>query len=226
MAVTKDAALRKRQQIAKANRTMFFWVAGVSVIVGFAAVTSVFLARQMAFNNKVIGVKSNTVSTIKNNMTAVDELKDNIRALNSNQTLINLKAQPDDQALQVILDALPADANATALGSSLQNKILAEVPGLTLQTLNVSSVSAESIVVDQSAIDSPVANAITFQMDVSGSAESLKELVLRMERSIRTIDITELSLEQQGGVLTLSVEGRAFYEPARVLELKDEEVRP
>lgn len=225
MADKKSVALRKHQQITKANRTMFFWVAGISVIVGFAIVAGIFLARQLIFNTNIIRVKGQTLTTIRNNQAAVSDLKNNIRALNSNQNLINLKTQPNDKALQVVLDALPADVNATALGSSLQNKLLADTPGITLQVLSIENTGSDELVGLGNG-EAAVANTITFRMDITGSADALKDLLLRFERSIRAIDIVGLTLEQSNNVLTMKIEARAFYEPPRTLELKDTEVKP
>lgn len=223
----KTVALRKRQQITKANRAMFFWVAGISVLVGFSVVAGVFLTRQMLFNSKIIRVKNQTLATIRDNQAAVSDLKDNIRALNSNQSLIDLKAQPNDRALQVVLDALPADANTAALGSSLQNRLLADIPDISLQSLSVGDTdSSTDESVGSEAESTSTFNAITFHMEVTGSAEALKNLLLRFERSIRLIDIINLEIEQSNNVLTIRIEAQAFYEPPHKLELKDTEVKP
>lgn len=228
---TKEVALRKRQQIAKANRTMFLWVAGVSVIVGFAAVGSIFLMQKLAFNQKVINEKNNTVSVLTKNNAAVAELEENIRLLDTNEGLNSVKANPEDKALQVILEALPADANSLALGSSLQQKLIAGIDGLTLESLNVIpvagvEVSDDSAVQDASTATDEAQNQITFNLAVSGDANALKALLERFERSIRAIDITNLVLEQANGKLTMTIDGRAYYEPARTIELKDKVVRP
>ena len=228
---TKEVALRKRQQIAKANRTMFLWVAGVSVIVGFAAVGSIFLMQKLAFNQKVINEKNNTVSVLTKNNAAVAELEENIRLLDTNEGLNSVKANPEDKALQVILEALPADANSLALGSSLQQKLIAGIDGLTLESLNVIpvagvEVSDDSAVQDASTATDEAQNQITFNLAVSGDANALKALLERFERSIRAIDITNLVLEQANGKLTMTIDGRAYYEPARTIELKDKVVKP
>lgn len=228
---TKEVALRKRQQIAKANRTMFLWVAGVSVIVGFAAVGSIFLMQKLAFNQKVINEKNNTVSVLTKNNAAVAELEENIRLLDTNEGLNSVKANPEDKALQVILEALPADANSLALGSSLQQKLIAGIDGLTLESLNVIpvagvEVSDDSAVQDASTTTDETQNQITFNLAVSGDANALKALLERFERSIRAIDITNLVLEQANGKLTMTIDGRAYYEPARTIELKDKVVKP
>lgn len=229
---TKEVAVRKRQQIAKANRTMFLWVAGVSVIVGFAAVGSIFLTQKLIFNQKVINEKNATAAVLTKNNAAVAELKENIRLLDTNEALNSVKAKADDKALQVVLDALPADANSLALGSSLQGKLIAGIEGLTLDSLNVTpvagvEVSADSDVQDASSTaDAGQANQITFNLAVSGDANALKALLDRFEHSIRAINVTNLTLEQASGKLTMTIEGQAFYEPARTIELKDKVVKP
>ena len=42
-----DVTLRKRAQVSKANRTMFFWIAGMSVVVGFSVVASIFIFQRI-----------------------------------------------------------------------------------------------------------------------------------------------------------------------------------
>lgn len=228
----KEVALRKRQQIAKANRTMFLWVAGVSIIVGFAAVGSVFLVQKLIFNQKVVNEKNNTVSILTKNNAAVAELEENIRLLDTNEGLNSTKAKPDDKALQVVLDALPADANSLALGSSLQDKLITGIEGLTLDSLSTTPVAGVEASTDgdaggvSTATDEAQTHQITFNLAVSGDANALKALLDRFERSIRAIDITSLTLEQTSGKLTMTIEGRGFYEPARTIELRDIPVGP
>ncbi len=226
-----DVAVRKRTQIAKANRMMFMWVAGVSVVVGFALVGSIFLAQKLFFNEKMIGEKEKTVAILKANNANVSELEAQVRVLDSNQALLDSKAKPDDQPIQAILDALPSEANSLALGASLQSKLLAGIEGLTIQSLQVDPVigveqlSTDNVVQDTSATGAS-ANQITFRFAVSGAPDSLKAALDRLERSIRAIDIVTLRIESQGASQVLTVEARAFYEPSVVVELKDKLVKP
>jgi len=136
-------------------------------------------------------------------------------------------------------DALPADANSTALGSSLQAKLLNDIPGLTLDSIKVDPVvgveteeeSADSVV-DASSTSSArdsVENSINFSLTVSTVAsnpDALREVLLRLERSIRAIDVRSLSITTQSARLTLTASGIAFYEPAKKVELRDKVVRP
>lgn len=229
---SKEAALRKRTQIAKANRTMFVWVAAISVIVGFALVGSIFLAQKISFNEKVLAEKDKTISILKKDNASVNELEAQVRVLDSNQALIDSKAKPTDQAVQVILDALPSDANSLALGASLQTKLLNGINGLSLESLQVDPVAG----VESLSTDTSVPNAsstvpssqsqITFRFSVKGNEATLKEVLTRLEKSIRAIDILSLHIESQGADRVMTVEARAFYEPTRTVELRDKVIKP
>ena len=227
---TQEVALRKRQQIANANRTMFVWVAAISAIVGFAIVGSVFLFQKASFNEEVLKTKSETAATLRANNKVVSELEDKIREMNTNQALIDSMAPNQTQPIRVVLDALPSDANSSAFGASLQEKFLND-PALRIESLapdvvqGVESLSESNVEnASSSASSDDTAKEITFRLSVSAeltNANALKDLLKRFERSIRAIDITSLKIETQGTRLLLSVEGRTFYEPAKSVELKE-----
>lgn len=230
----QEMALRKRQQIANANRMMFIWVAAISAVVGIAIVGSVFLYQKASFNEKVLTLKAKTASTLRANNKAIPELENHIREMNTNQALTDSMAPNQTQPIRVVLDALPSEANSSALGSSLQEKFLND-PALKIESLSVDPVagvesqSADNVENAATAVDDSAAHEITFRFSVSAdiaNANALKDLLRRLERSIRAIDITTLKVETQGNRLLLVVEGRAFYEPAKTVELKEKVVKP
>lgn len=230
----QDVAIRKRQQIANANRMMFTWVAVISAVVGIAIVISLFLLQKAWFNEKVLAEKSKTASTLVHNNEVIGQLKDEVRVLNTNDALKSSMAPGESEPVQVVLDALPSEANSSAFGSSLQEKFLND-PALTIESLNVDPVAgvesqSDSNVQDASATaGSASENQITFRFAVStdvNNASVLKRLLQKLERSIRAIDITTLAVETQGTKLVLTVDGNAFYEPAKTVELKDKTVKP
>lgn len=226
----KSVAFRKRTQIAMANRVMFLWVAGVSILFGFALVASIFLTQMLLFNERVLQEKAKTISTLENNNKNIPELEKKIRVLETKQVLIDAKADPDDKAVQVILDALPSDANSSALCASIQNKLLADIPGLKLNSLQpdlvvgIESLTDNDSVESASIVTSDTQNEIDFRLAVSGDETMLRQVLVNLERSIRTIDVTSLKIESQGTSSELSIQARAFYEPVRVVELKDKTV--
>lgn len=229
-----ETAIRKRQQIANANRMMFMWVAVVSAIVGVAAVGSAFLLQKAWFNEKILAEKATTAGILTKNNEVIDDLKDQIRVLNTNDALKSSMIAADGQPVQVVLDALPSDANSSALGSSLQEKFL-NGGGLTIESLSVDPVPGIESQAAQNVQDASNTgttsneNKIFFRFSVSAPSNNptaLKELLQKLERSIRAIDITSLTIETQGARLILTVEGHAYYEPAKTVELKDKTVKP
>ena len=112
-----QTAIKKRQVIANSNKTMFMWVAGMSAVVGIALVLAFFLVEQLMFKTTVTSKLDDTASTLTKNNKETTALMDNLRARSTDEGLNSVKALPDDQALQVVLDALPADDNSLALGS-------------------------------------------------------------------------------------------------------------
>lgn len=222
-----NAALRKRTQIARANRMMFLWIAIGSVVVGVAIVFAIFLFQKLAYNEKVLAKKDETVNILRANNAIVSDLETQVRVLDTNSALSSAKAKDDDQAIQVILDALPSEANSLALGASLQNKLLAGIPGLTVESLQVDPViGVEALSGDavQDASAGDTLNEITFQFTVKGTPDALRAVLTNLERSIRAIDILSLRIEAQEASQLMTVQARAFYEPAKTIELRDEVV--
>lgn len=228
----KGVVLRKRSQIAKANRTMFLWVAGSSVILGFAVVTMIYLAKMMMFNEKVLKEKDKTISILRKNNDNIPKLQSQIRVLDTNETLSALKSNPDDNAIQVILDALPSEANSLALGASIQNKILGSVNNITQNALQVDQVMGIESLMNFNSVEnaSPSSSAasegeITFRFSISGQRSDLKKVLENMEKSIRAFDITTLKIESQGDQQGISVQAKSYYESERVVELTEKTVR-
>lgn len=225
-----NTAIRKRTQISKTNRMMFVWIAISSVIVGIALVVAFSLVQQLLYNERVLAEKENTVTILKHNNSVIPELQTQVRVLDANEALRLVRASEENQAVQVILDALPSEANSPALGASLQNKLLTGINGLTIESLQVDPVQGVEILAEDASVEDASAsgdgaNQITFQFSLSGSPEALKQVLTNLERSIRAIDILTLRIESQGANQLMSVQARAFYEPARVLELKDKVVK-
>lgn len=220
MAEKDTAALRKRAQIAKASRLMFIWVAVASVVVSASTVMVIVMAQKGLHNQKAITELKKTEKTLKNSNGNIDSLKDSIRALGSNKALLGLRANESDNALQVILDALPADSNPSALGASIQTKLFP--PDLEVESIEIITASEEEAAME----GGEAAHKIGIRFSVKGDAAQLKTVFERLERSIRTIQILRVTIESSGDVQMLSVEAEAYYEPAKVLELKNMDVKP
>jgi len=232
--MAKDTpAFRKRQQIANTNKTMLIWVAAASALVAVAMVVSYFLLKQLTFNEKVLAEKSATIGTLRNNTEVAPKLQDNIRVLGTNSALESVKSDPEDSALQAVLDALPADANSLAFGASLQRLLIGEVEGATIESASVdpvvgieSSSEEQAATEDASVGDGASEYKINFSFTIVGNDASLREVLQRLERSIRPVVVTSLTTESATNELKLTVSGHTYYEPARTVELKDKTVTP
>jgi len=226
-----DIAIRKRSQIAKANRTMFIWIAVASALVGSALVVSYFLAQKAVFNEEVLGLKQQTVSNLENNNKVAPELKSKLQVLDTNQALIQSKANENDQAIQVILDALPADGNSLALGASIQNKLLLGVPGLvTVDSLIVDPIAGVESFSDDTTVDASEegesTNQVTFRLSIKASQDAVKTILSNFERSIRLITVTSIQIESQPEGDLVTIQGKAYFEPAKNIELRKEVKQP
>lgn len=234
MAEQQTTIVRKRQQIAAANRTMFMWVAAASALVGIAAVAGIFLAQRAWFNERVLLEKQKTASTLQKNLDGIGALKDQVRLMNTNQALQSSMAPGESQPIQVVLDALPADANSSALGASLQQKLIND-PALRVDALRVDPVvgvessSSTSLSSAPSSTPSASDHTIHFVLTVSaplGQVNALRSMLQRFEHSIRAIDVNQLTVEGQGARVALTIDGNAFYEPAQTVQLNKKVVKP
>ena len=207
----------KRRAIADSSRTMFLWVAGMSAVVGMCVVIAVFLGQQIMFKAEVVGKMTTTLNTLKDNNKVASDLVSNVVVLETDPGLNAVKAKPEDKALQVVLDALPADRNSLALGASLQDNLLVNIDGVTIESLTVdvggSGDSTMGIVQDGD-------STIPIKIQVSATnANAIKEMLLRLERSIRIIDIDGLTLERSDTSYQASITAKAYYQPAKQVQL-------
>ena len=210
---SKNAAFRKRTQIAIANRVMFLWVAGVSVVFGFALVAIIFLTQMLMFNQKVIHEKQATVAILKANNENIKKVQSDVKLLDSNAALKSAKASPDDQTLQVIMDALPSKANPDALGASLEKRLLDQLKINSLLPDDVGTLGGGSLANGYASIG--------VYFTITGTTAALKDALHKIEISIRTIEVLtmKIDLSPNSDKGTLIVRARAFYAPAKVVDL-------
>lgn len=211
--VDKQTAVHKRQKIQASNKMMFMWVSGASVVVGFAVVISWFLWQQIDFKMKVVDRKEQTVDVLKANNEAVVNLREDIRVLQTNSALDSARTGADENPVQVVLDALPADDNSLALGASLQKNLLAGISGINLEGLSVDS-AGSSRTGD---------NTIGFSLTVkSADPNKLKQLLDRFEKSIRVIDVDSIKVDRSTTGYTMTIAAHAYYEPEKIIMLEQE----
>jgi len=210
-----EVGLRKRQQIEKTGKVMFTWIVVASALVAVALVVSFSIVERLMFNQRIIGVKSATSSNLKNNNEIVEQLRENVRVINTNQDLLNTQRAESVEPVSVVLDALPAQANSSALGASLQKKLL---KGVTIESLVVDPIAEEN-----GQLSVAGRNEILFSFIVSAPAsevDKIKDVIRKLEQSIRTINVRTIGIEQRSSRITLSVDAVAYYAPETTVDLK------
>lgn len=227
----KTTGFKKRQQVARANKNIFVWVAVASLVVAICLVFAQFLVQRLFFNQKIINEKSNTNTILVKNIKNAEELKKNINNLIADTNLAKVKVQsnsPNTNNLQVVLDALPTANDGTTFANSLANVVL--VPsGVKLVSLT-SGENAE-VTATQTGV-APVAETpkqpqtTPFSFTVSGDYNRIKTVLADIDRVIRPIKITTLSMKTSETELTVSVGGVTYYMPASSVELQRKSIKP
>ncbi len=220
-----EGVIRKRTLIAKTRKTVLIWVGGASCIVSAAVVMSVLLVQTIVFNEtSVLKPKNTTVKQLEKNIAAIPELKAEVRVLNTNPELKVVRVRDDSKPLQSILDALPADDNRLALGASLQQKLLSDIPGLTVDSLSVDPSVDGGQVVAESSVEGGL-QELAFTASISGEANALKLALQRLEKSIRAINIKSINATSAAPNTSLQITGVAYYLPEPSLDLTKKVVK-
>jgi hypothetical protein len=214
--------LKKRQQIELAGRYMFIWVAVAAVAVSFCVATGQYMFAKWDYNNKVLNAKYKASDTLTKNINAANELKKEVDALLANTDLASVKTDPNDTATKSILDALPTTLDPAALATSLQESILNR-SGVTIENITVpSEVGGEA---GGTANNQATPQEAKFTFVVSGSYAQIRTMVHDLERVIRPIKITGVTLNGTDASLRATFEAITYYQPAKNAEAKQETIK-
>lgn len=215
--------LKKRQQIASANKMIFVWVIIASIAISFCGVTMQFLVRQAIFNQKIINAKLETQSTLSKNLDNVAKLKENVDGLQADTQLAKVKANPQDTNLKVVLDALPTTDDRTALGASLQQVIL---PKSGVNTSDITTVSPADLTAADPLTSSSEVPTANFTFAATGDYTRMKTMLSDLERTIRPINVQKLSLQGVDGQVKATIVGVSYYLPQQTVQLGKKPIKP
>lgn len=210
--------VRKQSLIDKTRKTVFLWVIGASCLIGAAIVLMILLVQTLLFNEKVLSEKSKTNAQLESSITAAKELKGSIDVLNGDPQLKRVRTSENVPPTQSVLDALPADANQLAMGASLQQKLLNDIPGMRIEAISLGDDGGSEYAEDETSQSSAEALSQPFTLTLSGSPEALRTALERLERSIRAVDVQTLSASSAEERLTIQVVGSMSYLPPMQIE--------
>lgn len=213
-----DGVIRKRSLIEKTRKNVLLWVGGAATLVGVVLVISWMIVQTGMFNQKIIGMKQDTLDQIEQNIDQAQELKADINLLNTDENLLSARTSQDAPALQTILDSLPADENRLALGASLQQKVF-QAQGVSLDALSIDTtgVSTGGAVDESSGGDDLI--PLEFSATISGSPTDIRNVLIDVERSIRAINLKTVVGATAGNNVSLRVTGNVYYYPPADLGL-------
>jgi len=220
--VTRLTGLKKRQQIEVAGRTMFVWVAIAAVALSFCVATGQYLFVKWDYNNKILSKKYTASQTLQNNIVNAAKLKDEVDKLAANQDLASVKINPEDSNIKPVLDALPSTFDPAALATSLQQVILSR-SGVTVESISVPPDVDAPATTAQSTLIGP--QEVKFSFVVNGTYDKIKALVVDLERTIRPMKITAMTLNGTDLNLRATFDVVTYYQPAQSVSLGEETVK-
>lgn len=220
----KLTGLKKRQQIEAASRTMFLWVAIASVAMSICIVASQYFIEKLFYTAKVVSVKQQAAETLKRNVENAKNLQQSVDALAGNTDLGAIKTNPDDPNTKTVLDALPSVPDTTPLATSLQQAILSR-SGVIINNITVqaSAPLTPSTATTGATAAQPVEQPFT--VDITGTYDKIRATVLDIERTIRPMKLTTITLSGEDAAMKAVLQGVTYYQPPKTTSIKQEPVQ-
>lgn len=224
--------VKKRQQIKDINKQTFIWLAVSAVIISMALVAMQFLVREFMYNQKIINKKGETNSTLSQNIDEAEKLRENINNLLADQKLNTLKYESPNvktTALNVILDALPVEGEATNFANSLQAVVLPR-SGVAISDLSTAT-AVDAAVDDGTVTNSPAQLAlpseVPFNIVFSGDYQKIQAALSDLSHVIRPIHLNKMNIEatEENGLI-VTIEGVTYYLPPKSVEVRKETLKP
>jgi hypothetical protein len=239
----------KKIAIDKAYATVVIAVAAAAFVVVFSLVASKALLDQRAYQSKVIGIKKGALNTLKQNITAADQLSTSYLEFTGATTNVlggnpQGDADRDGDNARIILDALPSKYDFPALTSSLDkllrgngfppnaitgtdNESLYSGSGTAVNTSATANTPANSTATQSQAGSTPTEGAVEmpFTIGVKASSKKGKELLELFEHSIRPINILSLGIKGNENKLEFNINAVTYFQPERQVNVRTEVVK-
>ena len=207
---------KKRELIGKANSRMLIYIGIAGAVFGFSLVVSINLIKQMNYKGRVISARSTANKQLEANIKSVDKLIQSYESFNSASESVLGTA---DENAKVVLDALPSRYDFPALALSLERVMT--LSGL--KDINIGGSDAEATAEQSSASPSVVEIPVT--LTGTGNYQNIQQLLTNLDKSIRPIKISNITLSGSDNDVTVTITGVTYYQPKKTLEIQKEEVK-
>lgn len=217
--MSKLAKSAKQIQIDKANATIVIIVSVAAVITAFSLVAVKTLLSQRSYQARVISLQESALKVAKDDLIAVNSLKSTYAAFDgADNNIIGGSGSgvgpQDGSNSKIVLDSLPSQYDFPAMISAIEKLVTDR--GLKIASLSGVDDAAQA---DAASSTSPVPVEMPFQLSVTGSYQSIQDLVDAMERTVRPINLLNLQIAGSPTENTLTISGKTYYQPAKNLNV-------
>lgn len=216
----------KQMQIEKANVRMVVAISIAVFITVFCAVAAKSLISRQMYQAKVIESREKARDQLIANIDAAADLGQSYKGF-VEQVPNVIGGSPtgtgerDGDNAKVVLDALPSVYDFPALTSSVEKLAIA-------QQLSIENIGGTDDEVNQKGqtASSPTPVEMPFTVTVNGTYQNIGNLIAQFEKSIRPFRMGKFVFTgNEGGGVSLAIDAKSYYQPAKNLEIKKETVQ-
>lgn len=209
----------KHLQINKSQTKILVVIGITTAVVIFCLFATKALISKGMYQNRALSARRAAASQLQSNYNSAQTLftqyqsfaQQNPNVLGGNAT--GSGALDGDNA-RIVLDALPSNYDAPALGSSIEKILIQQ--GIAINSLSIiDDPSANS----DAAEANPQPKVITFTFAGSTTYAGLGQLLQAFEHSIRPFDVYNLGISGTDTNLGFSISVNTYYQPPKSLDL-------
>ena len=224
--MARTTAFTKRALIGKANSSMVAATTVAAFILVFTLVAGKSLISQMSYQNRVISAKKTALTQLKADLSARDSLESSYNSfVAQNPNVLGGDPQgtgaKDGDNATLIIDALPSSYDFPALTTSLE-KLIGDQQ---LKILAITGTDQEATEGANQTSPTPKAVPMPFQVNVSGSYQSVQSFNNVLLQSIRPFQILTMELSGDETSMNATFSAQTYYQPGKTLNITNEVVK-
>lgn len=209
----------KRAMIDKANASMLAIIGVTSFVVTFSVISSKALWSQHGYQGRVIAKKDTALKTLKTNNKNITSLVSSYGDFATGKINV-LGGDPagtgptSGDNPQIVLDALPSKYDYPGLVSGL-GRLLTQ-GGYKTDSIGGTD---DELAQQNSGGDNPDPVEIPFPLVITTDYDGAHNLLLSLEKSIRPIYVSSLTLSATGSNVSVGLTAKTFYLPEKTLKI-------
>lgn len=223
--ISTGAGSLKRALIDRNNSRLVIIVCATVFLVVFSLVSTRALYVQWNYQNRVIDLKKKASDQLKSNLKSIQELQPSYTSFVNTTTNViqgnSFGAGPKDgNNAKIILSALPSIYDFPGMTTNLETIINDQ--GVALSS--ITGIDDEITQSENTGDSEPKPVEMPFQFTATTDYEQMQKIINALEKSIRPMEIRQLSVIGAQGKLTLDVSAVTYYQQGKTLELKEKVV--